>query len=300
VDSKLSTYIGIDLGGARGKTTAVARLSRAPGDEPGVVVEEVSARRNGLEAWRDEVLVDYLTALGDGVVIAIDAPLTSPACTRCQEAVCPGREDCVDRAVVWLRTAGASMARAAQLSDSERIAAVPMSTIGRTATALRPLPSQPAHAPTPYVHRCTEIELHYQRGLVPRDAVGRGTGPVAARGAHLRRLLRGHGFELNRNLVEVSPRATVRALFDADAARGYKRDADPWKTRAGIVEGLADLRFALSSRLSKESVLQNDHCFEALLSGYTAYLRSRDHWRMPEEEAELFADDGWIWAPPVL
>ena len=267
VDPDFSTYVGIDLGGARGKTTAVARLSRAPGDEPGVVVEEVCTRRNGVEAWRDEVLVEFLDELGEGTVVAIDAPLTAPACVRCRESVCPGREDCVDPTVVWLRTVGTGLIHN-------------------------------AHAPTPYVQRCTELDLHHRRGLVSRDDVGRGTGPVAARGTHLRRLLRGHGFELNQNLVEVSPRATVRALFGEHAARGYKRDADPWTTRAGIVNGLTDLRFALTSRWSKETVLQNDHCFEALLSGYTAYLRSRDHWRMPEAAAEMFAEDGWIWAPP--
>jgi hypothetical protein len=293
MDQDLATYVGIDLGGARGKTTAVARLTRASG-AAGVMVEEVCARRAGVDPWRDDVLVDYLGALGEGVVVAIDAPLTAPACMRCTEAVCPGREACADAAVVWLRTAGARLARSAQLSDSERIAAVPASSSVRAEALSLPRP-QPAQAPSPYVHRCAELTMHHERGLIPRDMVGRGTGPVAARGNHLRRLLRGLGFELNRNLIEVSPRATVRALFGANAARGYKRDADPWKTRAAIVDGLTDLRFALRSRLSKESVLQNDHCFEALLSGYTAYLRARDDWQMDGEA--VFADDGWIWAP---
>jgi hypothetical protein len=104
------------------------------------------------------------------------------------------------------------------------------------------------------------------------------------------------GFELNHNLIEVSPRATVHALFGAKSARGYKRDADPWQTRVAIVEGLDDLRFAPQSRLSREEVLRNDHCFDALLSGYTAYLRGRARWPLPPDP--VFMEDGWIWTPP--
>ena len=130
--------------------------------------------------------------------------------------------------------------------------------------------------------------------------MGQGSGPVAARAVHLRRALGRRGYRLNRNLVEVSPRATVHALVDARRARGYKRDADPWETRAEIIERLSDdLRFGLTSCLSREQVLANDHCFEAVLSGYTAYLWARDDWQLPADDAELFGRDGWIWAPPA-
>jgi hypothetical protein len=108
-------------------------------------------------------------------------------------------------------------------------------------------------------------------------------------------MLASRGFVLHRDLLEVSSRATVHALFGAQKARGYKRDADPWHTRAEIIEELGDLGFAPSSRLAKEDVLRNDHCFEALLSGYTAYLWARDGWALP---SDVFAQDGWIWVPP--
>jgi hypothetical protein len=107
----------------------------------------------------------------------------------------------------------------------------------------------------------------------------------------------GSGFTLHENLIEVSPQATVAALFDRRRARGYKRDADPWHTRAEIVEQLGDLGFAPSSRLSREEVLRNDHCFDALVAAYTGYLWARDGWTMPEP-ADVFATDGWVWAPP--
>ena len=91
--------------------------------------------------------------------------------------------------------------------------------------------------------------------------------------------------------------ATVRALFGSRRARGYKRDADPWETRAAIVEDLSShMHFAPTSCLSREEVLRNDHCFEALLSAYTAFLWARDNWELPSDD-RLWSEDGWIWAP---
>ncbi|MCG8423175.1 MAG: DUF429 domain-containing protein [Proteobacteria bacterium] len=289
-----STFIGIDLGGARGKTTAVARLSLR-GEESGVTVEEVSTRRAGIEPWNDSALLDYLSELdNESSVLAVNAPLTVPACLRCQLTVCPGKDECVDPAVVWLRNEGAQIAAQAVENDLDRIAVIP--TVHTTASGRRvtgPPPPQPRIEP--YMHRGVEVKLHYERGLLPRDSLGIGTGPIAARAAHLRRMLAGMNFDLHRNLLEVSPRATVHALFGAHKARGYKRDADPWETRAAIVESLTDVRFALCSRMSREDVLRNDHCFDALLSAYTSYRWARDGWTMPRG---IFAEDGWIWAPP--
>ncbi|MCA9677234.1 MAG: hypothetical protein KC464_19575, partial [Myxococcales bacterium] len=73
-------YVGVDLGGARGKTTAVARLSRRA--DGTVQVDDVSTRCHG-EPWRDDTLADQLAAVGADAVVAIDAPLTAPACARC-------------------------------------------------------------------------------------------------------------------------------------------------------------------------------------------------------------------------
>lgn len=293
-----SRFIGIDLGGARGKTTAIARLSAvtAAGQEAPVMVEveDVSTRCAGAEPWHDEALFEYLGSLGRDTVIAINAPLTVPACVRCREPVCPGKEACVDPAVEWLRSAGAELVSEAHESDLDRIAVIPAGRSLRSGHNVLPmLRSRPRIEP--YMHRATELYLHFERGLLPRDCLGQSTGPIAARAAHLVRMLAGMGFELHRNLLEVSPRATVHALFGAGKARGYKRDADPWETRVAIVEAIDDLRFGPRSRLSREEVLRNDHCFDALLSSYTAYLWARDGWSLPEG---IFARDGWIWAPP--
>lgn len=292
------TYVGIDLGGARGKTTAVARLTAdidAATNRPSgpVRVQEVCTRFGDNRPWCDNALTDYLGQLDGAVIVAINAPLTVPACLRCQLSACPGEAACVDPAVVWLKTTGASMVEAAVASDRDRIAAIPTHSSFVSHSVV--------HAPEkrsrllPYVHRCSEVVLHYKQGVIPRDLMGNATGPIAARASQLRRRLVPMGYRLNDNLLEVSPRATVHSLFGADKARGYKRDGDPWETRAAIVESL-DMVFALTSRLSREEVLRNDHCFESLLSAYTAYLKQRDDWRAPGEgDDELWGTDGLVW-----
>jgi predicted nuclease with RNAse H fold len=274
-----SRFIGVDLGGGRGKTTAIAEIRSGPG---GAQVIEV-ATRSGRLPWTDDTLLGRLmTASPAEAVIAIDAPLTQAACGRCERPVCPGMEACADPAVIWLRTEGRALVRM-----------VAAETVGGGS---RPRPAFTAQARlAPYAHRATEIVMTYERGLLPLSAIGHTSGAIAARAGQIRRRLRGLGFELHANLLEVSPTATVAALCGPRAARGYKRDADPWQTRAQILERLDDLSFALQSRMAREDVLQSDHCFDAVLSAYTAYLWARDGWPTPDG---CFTDDGWIVAPP--
>ena len=98
--------------------------------------------------------------------------------------------------------------------------------------------------------------MTYERGLLPLSALGAANGAIAARASQLRRRLRGAGFQLHDNLLEVSPAATIAALCGSRTARGYKRDADPWRTRALILEQLDDLSFAPQSRMAREDVLR--------------------------------------------
>src|SRR5690349_17073898 len=94
-----ATFLGVDLGGGKGKTTAVARLRLVP-DGPLEVVE-VGTSRGGREPWYDEILLEYLELHSNNAVLAVDAPLTTTACVRCRESVCPGLAACRDPAIVW-------------------------------------------------------------------------------------------------------------------------------------------------------------------------------------------------------
>ena len=281
VKRAFTRFLGVDLGGGRGKTTAVAELRMGAA---GVEVVEV-ATRSSRQPWTDELLVQRLGAHADrATVIAIDAPLTQAACNRCERPVCPGMEACADPAVAWLRTEGRALVR--------DVAAEAGGTRARTTTAPRLAPQARL---APYAHRATDVVMTYGRGLLPLAALGAIHGAIAARAGQLRRRLRGLGFELHANLLEVSPAATVAALCGPRFARGYKRDADPWRTRAVVLERLDDLAFAPQSRMAREDVLQNDHCFDAVIGAYTAYLWARDGWTTPDG---CFTDDGWIVAPP--
>lgn len=270
-------FLGVDLGGGRGKTTAVAEIRSGP---EGAEVVEVATRAR-TAPWTDDTLVEWLAADGhSATVIAIDAPLTPPACNRCERPVCPGMEACDEPAVVWLRTEGRALIRRA---TSVAVGAGP-----------RPAPVAQARL-APYSHRATDVVMTYGRGLLPVSTLGAANGAISARAGQLRRRLRGAGFELHQSLVEVSPAATIAALCGPRAARGYKRDADPWVTRASILERLRDLSFAPRSRMAREEVLRSDHCFDAVIGAYTAYLWARDGWPVPEG---CFSADGWIVAPP--
>jgi hypothetical protein len=240
------------------------------------------ATRATRQPWTDETLVNRLAVPQPDTVIAVDAPLTQAACNRCERPVCPGMEACAEPAVVWLRTAGRNLVRKVAAKTVNGSAAPPALT------------AQARLAP--YAHRATDVVMTYERGLLPLSQLGASNGAIAARAGHLRRRLRTAGYVLHENLIEVSPAATVAALCGLRASRGYKRDADPWRTRALILERLGDLSFAPQSRMAREDVLQNDHCFDAVIGAYTAYRWATDGWPTPEG---CFAEDGWIVAPPA-
>ncbi|HKA86382.1 MAG TPA: DUF429 domain-containing protein [Haliangiales bacterium] len=265
------SFLGVDLGGGKGKTTAVARLRLRDGT---LEVLEATTAVDG-EPWHDEKLIQYLKLHAEGAVLAVDAPLTLTACVRCREPVCPGLVACHDATIVWFRTAGTALA------------------------AVDP-PEAPRRRPlfTPYTQRATEVWLHRKGGILPRETLGQGMGPLTARAAHLTRALLPE-FTLNRNLLEVYPKATLQKLWGSSVARSYKREVDTWETRAGVLESLRkEVVFGRTSRLARETVLSNDHCFDAVICAYTAFLWARDGWTMPEEGREVFEVDGWIWAPP--
>ena len=87
-----TTFLGVDLGGGKGKNTAVARLTWR---DDRLWVEEMLARHDGLPLY-DGPLGRYLVAHAAGAVCAVDAPLSLPACLRCRRPECPGIDACDD------------------------------------------------------------------------------------------------------------------------------------------------------------------------------------------------------------
>jgi predicted nuclease with RNAse H fold len=258
----LHTFLGVDLGGGKGKNTAVARLARTP---DGVRVQFVSTRAPDDRPFFDKELLGYLRAHAEGAVVAVDAPLLPTVCLRCRLETCESLGGCQDPVVRWFARQGPEDGRTAN---------------GKPAT-------------TAYTQRACEVLLHRRHGIVPRETLGQGMGPLTARAHYLRRALEPI-FVLNRNLLEVYPKATIQMLCGAEPARRYKRLASTWRVRAEILEQLAP---TLSFDIWREGCLQNDHCFDAVICAYTGYLWASEGWTLPEEDRSIFEQDGWIWFP---
>jgi predicted nuclease with RNAse H fold len=253
-------FLGVDLGGGKGKKTALAVLESSA---DGVVVRQL-APRAGAAPLYDTALIETIRGCGDDTVICIDAPLTLPACLRCDVPVCPGQESCVDPAVVEMR-------RLFGTSDSSR-------------DARRGKPPL-----TPYTQRATEVYLHKRRGILPRETLGQGMGPLTARAAHLLRALADR-FTLHQNLIEVYPRATLELLGFHEP---YKKRVD---RRVEILAQLPELTFGPG--VWREECRKSDHVFDAVICAYTGYLWSRDNWQLPADTVPSLLQDGWIWVPP--
>ncbi len=294
----------MDLGGGRGKNTAIARLECSPSDDgPALTVAEAKVRQghrgtgndpdsagsDGL--FRDEVLARYLERwVDDDTVVAIDAPLTLPPCVRCQ-LPCPGVTACSVPTVAWMRTWAPRLLRRGK-SD----------------------PTKPVV--TPYTQRATEV-LWTAVGARPRETLGQGTGPLAARATYLRRLLSPR-LRLHENLLEVYPRATLTQLFGAATERRTRHGETSrvWETRKQVLAGLREgIDYAY---VWPEVVVRNSHVFAAVLCAYTAFLWDRGAWRGPADLAaaqvddpsappiadaaraldDAWVEDGWICCPP--
>jgi Protein of unknown function (DUF429) len=262
--------LGIDLGGGKGKKTALATLRV---DADGATVVDI-APRNGALPFYDDALIDTVRQYGEATLLCIDAPLTLPPCLRCQVPICPGQTACVDPSVVEMRALAAEGERPDD-RDSRR---------GKP-----PI--------TPYTQRSTEVHLSRRLGIVAREGLGQGTGPLAARAAHLLRALADR-FRLNENLIEAYPKATLALLGLGTPFKKHLRERE---TRARILEALAgELRFGPG--VWRELCIQSDHLFEAVICALTGFLWARDAWALPpaagarDDEARL--RDGWIWTPP--
>lgn len=312
----------MSVGGGRGKTTAVARLEfqpkRAPdpeadredlqarahapagelalveararwGQRGGGEISEAPSDHRAEAPFRDDVLISWLHRwVDEDTVVAFDVPLTLPPCVRCR-LQCPGIEACTVPVVEWMR-------RNADRLSLRR---------GRTD------PGKPSV--TPYTQRATELLLE-RATLQPREALGQGMGPLAARAAYLRRALSPE-LRLHDNLIEVHPRATLIRMFGAESERKTRHGSamQTWDKRKQMLSQLVEgLEF---DRVWPDLVVRNVHVFHAVIAAFSAYFWAREGWRGPEdlleqasepgvlrqaidELGDLWLEDGWIWAPP--
>lgn len=293
------TFVGVSVGGGRGKTTAVARIeARSTGQfalvearvrqgERGGGLVENSNEHAELAPFQDDVLLAYLRARDvANTVLAVDVPLTLPPCIRCQ-LECPGVGECVDPSVEWMRRN-------------------------------RPVARTSKSALTPYTQRACEMLLT-RAMLAPRETLGQGMGPLSARAAFLRRALAG-AYELHRNLIEVHPRATLVRLFGEQAERETRRGAlaAVWQRRREMLDHLTTPIDLIG--VWPDLVVRNVHVFHAAVAAFSAMFWQLDNWQGPSDLLDPDHEDegleravgefmekagpdgaewGWIWVPPV-
>lgn len=257
--------IGVDLGGGKGKNTAIALLSA---HKDYAHVEFLGTQSPTEDYFHDATLIEWIMEHSDDAVLAINAPLRSTVCMRCRLPKCAGLDECSDPVIAWFRTEGNRL--------------VPRSSRDR----LKP-------PTTPYTQRACELWLQHRYGIRPREALGQGMGPITARAHYIHRALE-RRFTLNVNLIEVYPRATIQVLFGDAMAERYKREANPSETRLFVLDAL---RGSVRGDCY-DTCVNNDHAFDALVSAYTAYLWMKERWEIPVEHREIFLQDGWIWFPP--
>jgi predicted nuclease with RNAse H fold len=260
--------VGIDLGGGKGKHTAVAVgvITSA-----GLDIQSYGTRSPSGRPWYDAELGAFLLEQAGRTLVAVDAPLGLPACIRCSLRVCPGVATCPDPAVIWMREVGAALE-----------------------VAHRVRPRAPKPAVTPYTQRVCEILLRSENGTLARETLGQGMGPLTARATHLAKVLAG-AYRRDVELLEVYPKATILRRAGAAEARRYRREVDVWSTRAGILEGWsADLQF----KTWREESLRCDHSFDAVVCAYTGYRWLMEGWTRDPAFDVIAALEGWIWFPP--
>jgi predicted RNase H-like nuclease len=281
VQRRFQHVLGIDLGGGKSKNTALATL-RVDGRSATVVD---IAPRTGAPPFYDPTLLDTIRGYGDDTLLCIDAPLTLPPCLRCTVPVCPGQQSCVDPSVVEMR----ALAQEAAAARNDR-----RDGYARTTRDMR----RGKPSITPYTQRTTEVYLARSIGIAAREGLGQGTGPLAARAAHLVRALADR-FTLNENLIEVYPKATLVALGLGTRFKKHLRERE---TRARVLDSVSDqLRFGPG--VWRELCVQSDHLFEAVICAFTGFLWARDGWSLPVTASARDAGerlrDGWIWTPPA-
>jgi predicted nuclease with RNAse H fold len=261
IRGQFERFLGVDLGGGKGKKTAVAVLER---QDTGVAVVALLPR-SGDPPLYDNGLIEELRSRSAGALLCVDAPLTLPPCLRCEEEVCPGQDRCVDPAVVEMRRLGGSAHATSR--DHRR---------GKPAV-------------TPYTQRVTEVYLRERRAVLPRETLGQGMGPLTARASYLLRALADR-FRLSENAIEVYPKATLTLL---ELVEPYKKQSD---ARLRMLDRMPGLTFAPG--VWREECVQSDHAFDAIVCAYTGFLYARDGWELPTGCAVDSARDGWIWVPP--
>lgn len=254
-------FIGVSLGGGKGKTTAIARLEWQADGTPLVLVEarvKVGHRGSGDEGlasdssetqrlgyFRDQALIDYLGQWPqDECVLAMDVPLRLPPCLSCR-LDCPGSQRCEVPEVAWMRKYARRLLPVAGRSDRDK----------------------PRYSP--YSERATDLVNAYFAGAGAQGSSGT-VSALAARAHYLQKRLR-RDFRPGHNWIEVCPRTAIVRCMGEEIERSTRRGSyeQVWLARRAVllqaIEGLS------IRGVWPDMVARNVHVFRALVSAWLAH-----------------------------
>lgn len=255
-------FIGVSLGGARGKTTAIARLEWRQDGRPLVLVEariksgHRGSGEEGLQSakedkgaslgyFRDSALLEYLRQWpAQENVLAMDVPMRLPPCIGCQR-ICPGSEDCEVPQVVWMRSMAQRLLPRSAKSDKEK----------------------PQFCP--YSERPADL-LHAYFSCSGVDALTTAVGPQAARAQYLQQRLH-PDYRQHHNWVEVSPRTAIARAMGAELELRTRRGSyeELWLARREVL--LKAIDGLVIEGVWPDLVARNVHVFRALVSAWLAH-----------------------------
>ncbi len=253
--------VGLDLGGGRGKSTAVAILDLTS-ERPTLVSASV---KNSLgQPWRDDELTALLSRESQTTLICLDAPLSLPPCMQCSREHCPGVPACPDPAVERMR----AMAPGKGKGGKPRF--------------------------SPYTQRPQDLEL-LLAGLPVTGAMDASRGPLSARTHHMLKRLSG-GYRPGANLIEVPLPAALQVWFGKKAAQACRRSGSLWNSRAAILEAFGtQIAFAVW----RDPILTHGHIFSAVscaVAGLTWWREKRKQ-SLVSQSASSIDDPSFFWIP---
>ena len=150
------------------------------------------------------------------------------------------------------------------------------------------------------VNRFTDLEVRRNAGVTPLPVAAERIAHPALRWAGVESRLRAAGANVDRagrgRVAEVYPAAALKQW--GLRHRGYKgADAAGRGAREKIAAGLTE-RFELDWAGREAGVVDNADCLDAVIAALVAReVRAGRCIAPPSDQAELVAEEGWVWVP---
>ncbi len=248
-----STYLGIELAGAKNQKTALAALKYFPRERKVFLLDIYDKIATQEEQSGDEALLDLIDEMKPRLSrLAFNVPLELPPCITCDRKSCRRSSGCNQPSVRWMR----EFTRKAAREKSARVKEF-----------------------TPYTQRPIELWVRYQvlPSLVSAaqfeidEALGGNRAPLTARMHYLKKHLQ------DLPLIEVWPKLTASILatemgLDRKIISTYRNLEEGAHSRSEILEALSEEHGIFLYERDQRKLANSLTAFDAFLCAYTGLL----------------------------